>query len=69
MADADSDVDALRRDYQSCFGTEAGQRVLTDLEAFTGDSHDLYSENPYDTAFKLGMRRVLLRIRALRREP
>jgi hypothetical protein len=51
--------------YRSCFSSPSGSEVLRDLSAFTGDEHDLYSDNALDTAYRLGMRRVLLRIRAL----
>jgi hypothetical protein len=68
MADDQDEVEALRLAYQGTFGTPSGQKVLRDIEAFTGDEHDLYNDNPLDMAYRLGARRVLLRIRAMRRK-
>jgi hypothetical protein len=65
VADEADPTEALRHDYRSAFGGISGPRVLADIEAFTGDQHDLYSDNPLDMAYRLGMRRVLLRIRSM----
>ena len=65
--EADEQV-KVRAHYRSAFAGPSGQEVLRDLEAFTGDTHDLYSDNPLDMAYRLGARRVLLRIRAFLKE-
>lgn len=53
----------LRRDYRAVFGTDAGQRVLNDLLAFSGFAKDaLVPNDPQATGYQLGMRRVALRV-------
>lgn len=45
-------------DYKQVFGSDAGQRVLRDLEDFAGLLSDGFSENPYITAYNAGRRSV-----------
>lgn len=72
MADEQSEneeiVLRLRNAYRSVFNSEHGPTVLKDLAAFTGDDLDLFDPDAGITAYRLGMRRVLLRIRAMQKE-
>ncbi len=45
-------------DYKQVFSSDAGQRVLRDLEDFAGLLSDGFSENPYITAYNAGRRSV-----------
>jgi hypothetical protein len=52
----------MRRYYRQCFSTDAGKIVLADLAQFCGSDQDLFDLDPRREAYRLGMRRVLLRI-------
>lgn len=57
-----SAVDKMAEKYKGIFTTPLGREVLADLEAtFGGMSYT--KGDPYETAFKEGGRRVLLRIK------
>jgi hypothetical protein len=53
------------RDYKIAFGTEEGQRVLSDLVASSFTLSSTLSPDPYETAFNEGMRNATLRILAM----
>lgn len=74
---ADSNEEALQRelqrleDYKHVFGTDAGQRVLHDLENFCGLLSDGFDPDPNVTAYNAGRRSVgvyILRQMELTRE-
>lgn len=49
--------------YKEVFESNAGKKVLADLAIFCGQYAPTYQQgDPYDTAYKEGMRRVYLRI-------
>ena len=49
--------------YKDTFNTTSGEKVLADLAIFCGQYTPTYREgDPYDTAYREGMRRVFLRI-------
>jgi len=51
-------------DYRVTFNSEAGKKVLTDLEKFCNYNHPCFVRGEADTtAFSLGMRNVFLRIK------
>ena len=58
------DLVPIVSDYANTFGTDAGLRVLDDLERSFGGS--CYSKgDPHDTAYKEGQRDILVRIKEL----
>lgn len=76
MAD-NSNEEALQRelqkleDYKHVFGSDAGQRVLRDLEDFCGLLSDGFDPDPNVTAYNAGRRAVgvyLLRMLEMSRE-
>lgn len=51
-------------DYKITFNSESGKRVLEDLEDFAGYNKPCFHPGlPDKTAFELGQRNVILRIR------
>lgn len=49
--------------YKDTFNTPSGEKVLADLASFCGQFEPTYRQgDPYDTAYREGMRRVYLRI-------
>lgn len=57
------DILTKRSDYQKCFETAEGQRVLKDLMAFCKYRDSTFvTGDPHATAFNEGMRRVALRV-------
>jgi len=58
------DLVPIVSDYANTFGTDAGLRVLADLEMSFGGS--CYTKgDPHDTAYREGQRDVLTRIKEL----
>ncbi len=55
----------LIRDYKITFNSEHGARVLEDLVEFVGADKHCFDKDPIQTAFNLGQRNVILRIREL----
>lgn len=51
-------------DYRICFGSEAGQRVLSDIREFCFACQDTFAIEAAVAAHNNGRRRVLLRIEA-----
>lgn len=65
-----NEIDATERrkqlmiDYRMTFNSEAGQRILKDLQEFCGFNQPCFYRGESDmTAFTLGMRNVFLRIK------
>ena len=58
-------------DYRVTFNSETGQRVLKDLEEFCGYNQPCFYRGEHDmTAFSLGQRNVILRIKSfLQKDP
>lgn len=53
----------MRRTYRTTFSTPEGKEVLRDLARFCGVDRDLFhEESDRITSYRLGQRRVLLRI-------
>ena len=52
----------MRRHYREVFLSDAGKIVLDDLARFCGANADLFRMDARQEAYKLGKRRVLLRI-------
>lgn len=59
----------LVRDYKILFNSDRGQRVLADLIRFARADHHCFDADPYKTAFNLGQRNVILRIRKILEAP
>ena len=56
------DLVPIVSDYANTFGTDAGLRVLADLEK--SFNQDLYTKgDPYDTLYRIGSRDVVERIK------
>jgi hypothetical protein len=52
----------LAKKYKEVFGTAAGKEVLDNLLQFTQINQPTFRNDPYQTAFNEGMRRVGLRL-------
>ena len=76
MADADGSEAAKQQlqriaDYKEVFGTDAGKRVLRDIEDFAQLLSDGFDENPHVTSYNAGRRSVgvyILRMLEMSRE-
>jgi len=62
MADAKAKAEQLRKDYQSVFKSEEGQRVLEDLKLTCFYHSPTIHEMPHIMAYQEGQRNVILHI-------
>ena len=62
MAEVEEQAAQLRKDYQSVFGTEAGQRVLEDLKKTCFYYSPTIHEIPHIMAYQEGQRNVMIHI-------
>lgn len=61
----ETELDQIARDYQQVFESDAGKKVLADLEIFCNQTRSSVCEqnpNALQTFFEEGKRRVFLRI-------
>ena len=59
-------IQQLVLDYKITFNSEHGKTVLRDLEEFAGYNRHCFSKGfPDETAFMLGQRNVILRIKRI----
>jgi len=59
-------IQQLVINYKAVFNSEHGKPVLKDLEEFTGYNKPCFSKGfPDETAFMLGQRNVILRIKRI----
>lgn len=57
---------AIKRAYLQTFSSDAGQKVIEDMElSFGGDNYLKSNGDPYRMAYYEGQRAVLLRIKSL----
>lgn len=60
-------LSSKHKDYEICFSTPEGKRVLADLIKFSGYRESSFVPgDPHSSAFNEGMRRVILRILSLK---
>ena len=69
MSEDEKDITQRRKqlliDYRVTFNSESGQRVLKDLEDFSGYNHPCFYRGESDmTVFTLGQRNVVLRVKS-----
>ena len=62
MAEPKEVAEQLRRDYQSVFASESGQRVLEDLKQTCFYYDSTLNEFPHIMAYSEGQRNVILHI-------
>ncbi|OPX33370.1 MAG: hypothetical protein B1H40_00140 [Candidatus Latescibacteria bacterium 4484_181] len=59
-------IQQLVVDYKITFNSEHGRHVLADLEEFAGYNKPCFSKGfPDETAFMLGQRNIILRIKRI----
>ncbi|MDA9203596.1 hypothetical protein N9O38_00895 [Flavobacteriaceae bacterium] len=61
MADQDTDLKQLKKQYKITFSSKEGEKVLADLTS-AYYHRGSFKENPYETAYREGQRSVLIRI-------
>jgi hypothetical protein len=62
VADASQKAEQLRKDYQSVFTSENGQRVLEDLKKTCFYYDTTLHEQPHIMSYQEGLRNVILHI-------
>lgn len=62
MAEPSEVAEQLRKDYQSVFNSEAGQRVLEDLKQTCFYYDTTLTEMPHVMAYQEGLRNAILHI-------
>lgn len=49
--------------YRALFLSEAGKRVLKDLNIFCGGDEDSFNENPYRSSYQQGRQSIMVHIK------
>lgn len=56
------DLEAKKKKYIECFSTSSGQEVLEDLKRMCYYEYTTFSKDPYELAYREGIRSVVLQI-------